>query len=295
MRVFVTGASGFIGSALVNELIAAGHEVLGLARSDAAAKSVIAAGAQVHRGDLQDLESLRSGAAAADGVIHTAFIHDFSKFVENCEIDRRAIEALGSALAGSDRLLIVTSGTAAAFTPGRLTTEEDAPNSPMPRVASEKAAASLEARGGRVSVMRLPQVHDPVKQGLITYLIALAREKGVSAYVGNGLNRWPAVHRLDAAHLYRLALEKGSAGVRYNAVAEEGVPLREIAEAIGRGLRVPVVAKSPEEAGEHFGWLAMFVGVDVPASSAQTQERLGWRPARPGLISDLDQARYFET
>ena len=295
MRVFVTGASGFIGSALINELIAAGHEVLGLARSDAAAKSVIAAGAQVHRGDLQDLESLRSGAAAADGVIHTAFIHDFSKFVENCEIDRRAIEALGSALAGSDRLLIVTSGTAAAFTPGRLTTEEDAPNSPMPRVASEKAAASLEARGGRVSVMRLPQVHDPVKQGLITYLIALAREKGVSAYVGNGLNRWPAVHRLDAAHLYRLALEKGSAGVRYNAVAEEGVPLREIAEAIGRGLRVPVVAKSPEEAGEHFGWLAMFVGVDVPASSAQTQERLGWRPARPGLISDLDQARYFET
>ena len=286
---------GFIGSALVNELIAAGHEVLGLARSDAAAKSVIAAGAQVHRGDLQDLESLRSGAAAADGVIHTAFIHDFSKFVENCEIDRRAIEALGSALAGSDRLLIVTSGTAAAFTPGRLTTEEDAPNSPMPRVASEKAAASLEARGGRVSVMRLPQVHDPVKQGLITYLIALAREKGVSAYVGNGLNRWPAVHRLDAAHLYRLALEKGSAGVRYNAVAEEGVPLREIAEAIGRGLGVPVVAKSPEEAGEHFGWLAMFVGVDVPASSAQTQERLGWRPARPGLISDLDQARYFET
>ena len=295
MRVFVTGASGFIGSALINELIAAGHEVLGLARSDAAAKSVIAAGAQVHRGDLQDLESLRSGAAAADGVIHTAFIHDFSKFVENCEIDRRAIEALGSALAGSDRLLIVTSGTAAAFTPGRLTTEEDAPNSPMPRVASEKAAASLEARGVRVSVMRLPQVHDPVKQGLITYLIALAREKGVSAYVGNGLNRWPAVHRLDAAHLYRLALEKGSAGVRYNAVAEEGVPLREIAEAIGRGLRVPVVAKSPEEAGEHFGWLAMFVGVDVPASSAQTQERLGWRPARPGLISDLDQARYFET
>ncbi len=295
MRVFVTGASGFIGSALINELIAAGHEVLGLARSDAAAKSVIAAGAQVHRGDLQDLESLRSGAAAADGVIYTAFIHDFSKFVENCEIDRRAIEALGSALAGSDRLLIVTSGTAAAFTPGRLTTEEDAPNSPMPRVASEKAAASLEARGGRVSVMRLPQVHDPVKQGLITYLIALAREKGVSAYVGNGLNRWPAVHRLDAAHLYRLALEKGSAGVRYNAVAEEGVPLREIAEAIGRGLRVPVVAKSPEEAGEHFGWLAMFVGVDVPASSAQTQERLGWRPARPGLISDLDQARYFET
>jgi nucleoside-diphosphate-sugar epimerase len=294
MRVFVTGASGFIGSAIVSELIAAGHKVLGLARSDAAAASVAAAGADVHRGSLEDIESLRSGAAMSDGVIHTAFIHDFSKFKENCEIDRRAIEALGSALAGSERPLIVTSGTAAAFTPGRLTTEEDAPNSPMPRIASEEAAALVQAQGVRVSVMRLPQVHDPVKQGLITYLIALAREKGVSAYVGDGLNRWPAVHRLDAAHLYRLALEKGSAGARYNAVAEEGVPLREIAEAIGRGLRVPVVAKSPVEAGEHFGWLAMFVGVDVPASSAQTQERLGWRPTQPGLISDLDEARYFE-
>ncbi|HWD00788.1 MAG TPA: SDR family oxidoreductase [Candidatus Sulfopaludibacter sp.] len=227
-------------------------------------------------------------------MIHTAFNHDFSKWAANCEADRHAIEALGSALAGSDRPLIVTSGTAAAFTPGRLTTEEDAPNSPMPRIASEEAAASVQTQGVRVSVMRLPQVHDPVKQGLIIYLIAVAREKGVSAYVGDGLNRWPAVHRLDAAHLYRLALEKGSAGARYNAVAEEGVPLREIAEAIGRGLNVPVVAKSPEEAGEHFGWLGVFVGVDVPASSALTQERLGWRPTGAGLISDLDHARYFE-
>lgn len=294
MRVFVTGATGFIGSAIVTELIAAGHKVLGLSRSDVGAASLAAAGAEVHRGSLEDLESLRSGAAASDGVIHTAFNHDFSKWAANCEADRHVIEALGAALAGSDRPLIITSGTGVAHTPGRLTTEEDAPNSPIPRIASEEAAASVQARGVRVSVMRLPQVHDPVRQGLVTYLIAVAREKGVSAYVGKGLNRWPAVHRLDAAHLYRLALEKGSAGARYNAVAEEGVPLREIAEAIGRGLNVPVVAKSPEQAGEHFGWLGMLMGFDVPASSALTQERLGWRPTGPGLISDLDQARYLE-
>jgi nucleoside-diphosphate-sugar epimerase len=294
MRVFLTGATGFIGSAIVTELIAAGHRVLGLSRSDAGAASLAAAGAEVHRGSLEDLESLRSGAAASDGVIHTAFNHDFSKWAANCEADRHVIEALSAALAGSDRPLIITSGTGVAHTPGRLTTEEDAPNSPIPRIASEEAAASVQARGVRVSVMRLPQVHDPVRQGLVTYLIAVAREKGVSAYVGDGLNRWPAVHRLDAAHLYRLALEKGSAGARYNAVAEEGVPLREIAEAIGRGLNVPVVAKSPEQAGEHFGWLGMLMGFDVPASSALTQERLGWRPTGPGLISDLDQARYLE-
>jgi nucleoside-diphosphate-sugar epimerase len=305
MRVFVTGATGFIGTAVVQELIDAGHQVLGLARSDAGAKLLAAAGAKVpgskvkvHRGDVEDLDSLRSGAAACDGVIHTAFIHDFSRFKEVCEIDRRAVEALCSALAGSDRPLIVTSGTAAAFTPGRLSTEDDAPSSPMPRVASEEAAASVAAKRVRVSVMRLPQVHDPVKQGLVTYLIAVAREKGVSTYVGDGHNRWPAVHVLDAARLYRLALEKGAektaARARYNAVSEQGVPLREIAEAIGHGLQVPVVSKSPEEAGEHFGWLAHFVGADIPASSALTQQRLGWQPTGPGLIADLNAMKYFE-
>jgi nucleoside-diphosphate-sugar epimerase len=298
MRVFVTGATGFIGSAIIPELINAGHQVLGLSRSDAGAKSLIAAGAEVQRGDLEDLESLRSGAAASDGVIHTAFIHDFSKFEAVSEIDRRAIEALGSAIAGSDRPLIVTSGTALAA-PGRVATEEDRPAAAIPRV-SEQTADSVVAQGVRASVVRLPQVHDTVKQGLVSYLIAVAREKGVSAYVGNGLNRWPAVHVLDAAHLYRLALEKGSAkgsaGARYHAVAEEGVPLREIAEAIGRGLKVPVVSKSSEEAAGHFGWLAMFVGFDIPASSALTQERLGWRLTAklPGMISDLENMRYFQ-
>lgn len=302
MLVFVTGATGFIGSAIIPELINAGHRVLGLARTDAGAKALIDAGAQVHRGDLEDLESLRSGAAMSDGVIHTAFNHDFSKFAANCEMDRRAIEALGSSLAGSGRPLVVTSGTGL-IAPGRLATEDDdvpaSSSTSFPRV-SEQTAASLAARGVRASVVRLPQVHDRFKQGLVTYAIATAREKGVSAYVGDGLNRWPAVGLLDAAHLYRLALEKAalekqSAGTRYHAVAEEGVPVREIADAIGRGLKVPVVALPPEEAAQHFGFLGMFVGADCPASSALTQERLGWRPtAQPGLIADLDHASAFE-
>ena len=297
MRVFVTGATGFIGSTIVQELIGAGHKVLGLARSEPAAVWLKAVGAEVHRGSLEDLESLRTGAAAADSVIHTAFIHDFSKFQENCEIDRRAIEALGSALVGSDRLLIVTSGTGMGNAgPGRLVTENDAKVSSkvIPRAATEEAAASVADRGVRVAIVRLPQVHDTAKQGLVTYAIHLAREKGVSAYLGEGRNRWPAAHRIDTAHLYRLALEKAEAGVRYHAVAEEGVPVRDIAETIGRGLNVPVVSIAPEEAAGHFGWLGAFVGWDMPASSAQTRKQLGWNPTGPGLISDLENMRYFE-
>ena len=296
MRVFVTGATGFIGSVVVDELLKAGHQVLGLARSDAGAKSLAVAGAEVHRGSIEDLESMRTGAAASDGVIHLAFIHDFSKFVANCEADRQVVEAIGSVLAGSDRPFIVTSGTGLANTvPGQPALEDNPTinSSVIPRAASEEAAASLSARGVNVSVVRLPQVHDEVKQGLITVAVALAREKGVSPYVGDGLNRWPAAHVLDTARLYRLAFEKRAPGAKYHAVAEEGVPLRDIAEVIGRGLKVPVVSMSQEEAADHFGWMAMFVGRDSPASSAQTREHLGWHPTGPGLIADLERMNYF--
>jgi nucleoside-diphosphate-sugar epimerase len=294
MRVFVTGATGFIGTAVVRELIDAGHRVLGLARSDAGAKSLIAAGADVHRGSLEDLESLRNGAAGADGVIHTAFIHDFSNYGPAAEADRRAIETLGGALAGSDRPLIITSGTLLAQRQGSLATEEDAPNPSFPR-KSEEAALALAARRVRTSVLRLsPSVHGNGDHGFVPRVISIAREKGVSVFIGDGLNRWPAVHRLDAARLYRLALEKGTAGARYHGVADEGVPTREIAEVIGRQLNVPVASKSSEEAAAHFGWIAHFFGMDSPASSAQTQERLGWRPVQPGLIADLNARHYFE-
>src|SRR5580693_8351237 len=293
MRVFLTGATGFIGSAIVSELTTAGHQVLGLARSDEGARALMAAGAEVHRATLEDQETLRSGAAKSDGVIHCAFDHsafgnDFSKFVEVCEKDKRAIEALGDALRGSDRPLVITSGTGMGNTvPGQPATEDHFdPNHPNPRRLSEVAGAAVAERGVNVSVVRLPQVHNTVKQGLVTYAIRVAREKGASAYIGDGLNRWPAAHVLDVAHLYRLAFEKREAGSRYNAVAEEGVSMREIAEVIGRGLKMPVVSLSQQEAQAHFGWLAMFVSYDMPASSAQTKRRLGWRPTGPGLIAD---------
>lgn len=298
MRVFVTGATGFIGSAVVQELIGAGHRVLGLARSDAAARSLATAGVQVHRGALDDADSLRRGAAGADGVIHTAFIHDFSNIAASGEIDRLAIEAIGAELAGSGQPFVVTSATGL-LAPGRVGTEEDAPDSSSMgshRVASEVAALSLASRGVRVSVVRLPpSVHDEGDYQFVPALIRIAREKGVSAYVGQGRNRWAAVHRLDAAQLFRLALEKGPAGARFHGVADEGVPTRDIAAVIGRGLSVPVVSKPREQAADHFGWLGRFFAEDVPASSTLTQERLGWRPRQPGLLADLERAHYFKT
>ncbi|MGZ4224819.1 MAG: SDR family oxidoreductase [Solirubrobacteraceae bacterium] len=294
MRVFVTGATGFIGSAVVAELIDAGHDVIGLARSDEAAAAVQAAGAEAHRGALDDLDSLRSGAAAADGVIHTAYIHDFSQMENAARTDLLAIETLGTALEGSDRPMVITTG-AALIKPGQVATEEDStdPDS-HPRLKAEDTAKAFAERGVRTAIVRPgASVHGEGDHGFVPVLIDIARTKGVSAYIGDGSNRWPAVHRLDAAHLYRLALEKAPAGSVFHAIADEGVPTREIAEIIGRHLDLPVVSIAPEDAAEHFGWIGMFFAVDAPASSALTQERLGWRPTHPGLIEDLEQGDYF--
>lgn len=294
MLIFLTGATGFIGSRIVPELLAAGHRVLGMTRSDAGAHALTSTGAEVHRGHLEDLDSLRSGAAKADAVIHTAFDHDFSNFVANCEKDRQAIKAMGSVLAGSDRPLLITSGTGMGIAmPGKPATE-DVLNTehPNPRSASEIAGAEMLAEGVAVSVVRLPQVHDTVKQGLISPLIAIARAKGVSAYIGEGLNRWPAAHVLDVARLYRLAIEKCEPGARYHAVAEEGIRVRDIAEVIGAGLGVPVISISSSDAADHFGWLTGFVGMDLLASGAWTRKVLDWHPSGPSMLDDLKRMDY---
>ncbi len=306
MRVFVTGASGWIGSAVVPELIGAGHKVIGLARSDDSAVALIAAGAEVHRGSLDDLDSLRSAASASDGVIHLAFKHDLAftgDFLGAADADRRAVETFGEALAGSDRPLVIASGTLG-IAPGRVATERDGHDDPSiaafgegPRArwATAEFVLSLASRGVRSSVMRLPPTnHGDGDHGFVATLVAIARDKGVSGYIGDGSNRWPAVHRLDSARLFRLAVEEAPAGSTLHAVADQGVPIRDVAEVMGRHLELPVVSISPEDAGEHFTWLAHFLAADSPASSALTREMLGWQPTHPGLIDDLDQGHYFQ-
>jgi len=294
MRIFITGASGFVGSAVVRELTAVGHEVVGLARSDAAAQLVRAAGATAYRGDLDDLDSLARAASESDAVIHTGFVHDFSKFKASCELDRGVIATLGTALVGTTRPLIVTSAIGV-LPGGHTVTEQTMPRSPSPnpRAATEEAVRSLLDRGVNVSVVRLPpSTHGEGDHGFVPILIRLARETGVSAIVDDGHNHWPAVHRVDAASVYRRALERGTPGAYYHAVAEEGVPFRQIAEVIGRRLRVPVVAKRPDEAAAHFTWFAHFAAMNVTASSAQTRAQLQWQPTQPGLLEDLDQPHY---
>jgi nucleoside-diphosphate-sugar epimerase len=295
MRIFVTGATGFIGSAVVSELIQAGHHVLGLTRSEAGAETLRKAGAEVLHGNIEDLDSLREGAARTDGVIHLAFNHDFSQFQKNCDDDYKAIEAIGQVLLGSNRPFLITSGTAiAANIDGKPSTEDGPTASWNPRAASEAAAKELTTRSVNITVVRLPQVHDTHKQGLIPYVHAVAREKRVSAYIGDGGNRWPAAHISDVARLYRLAFEKAEPGAIYHAVDEEGVPMKAIAEALGRGLKVPLVSIKPEEAEAYFGWLGRFAGHDMPASSALTQQKLNWKPTGPRLIADLDGMDYTQ-
>ena len=294
MRIFVTGATGFIGTAILQELKGAGHQVLGLARSDASAQKLTNAGAAVHRGDLEDLDSLRSGAEWAEGVIHAGFIHDFTRFQEVCLVDKIAIETIGDVLAGSGRPFIVTSGTAL-VSPGRLATEDIIPpfNPAWPR-ASEQAADAAAARGVDAAVIRLsPSVHgDDDKHGFIPILVNVAREKGVSAYIGEGLNKWNAVHRLDAARVYRLAVENPAPGARFHAAAEEAISVRSIAEAIGRQLNLPAVSITPEAAKEHFGWFSQMAAIDCPASSKWTQEKLNWHPTHSTLLADIDKGIY---
>lgn len=289
MRVFLTGSTGFVGSQVARELLDAGHQVLGLTRSDEGERLLLTLGAEPHRGDIEDPASLRKGAESCDAVIHTAFDHNFAHFVENCQKDARAIATLGAVLEGSTRPLLITSGTPmGSSAPGQVADEDHFdPAHPNPRVASELAGQALSQRGVNVVVMRLSQIHNPVKQGLVTYLIELARQKGVSAYVGEGLEHWSAAHLADTAHLYRLALEKHQPGARYHATAEQAIAARDIAQVIGQGLGVPTVALSKEEAAAHFGWLTAFAGKDMTASSEKTRTRLGWRPNGPGLLDDL--------
>lgn len=287
MKVFVTGASGFVGSAVVQELLKAGHQVRGLARSDDSARQIAAAGAEVYRGSIDDPNSLMQGAAGVDGVIHTAYVHDFAAYEKSGQIEQRAIEALGQALAGSHKPLVATTGLT-----GLAHGSEDDLQAPGVR-PSEPAALALVPQGVRATVVRLAaSVHDAGDHGFVPYLIKVARATGKAAYIGDGRNRWPAVHRLDAARLFRLALEQGEAGARYHGVADEGIAFRELAEVIGRHLRVPVVAITPEEAPAHFGWMARFAGLDLAASAALTRQRLGWQPEHIGLLADMD-AHYF--
>ncbi|RYE18233.1 MAG: SDR family oxidoreductase [Sphingobacteriales bacterium] len=296
MRVFVTGASGFVGSAIVKELLTAGHQVLGLVRSDKGAEQLTAAGAEVCRGDVNDHEIIRQGASACDAVIHTAFNHDFSQYKASCEADRKVIETFGEVLAGTDKPLVITSGVGL-LNYNRLVTEDDAVTAGadvVPRAASEEAAAAVAAKGVNVYIVRLPpSTHGAGDHGFVPMVIAMAQEKGESAYVGDGQNHWPAVHRIDAASLYRLIVEKKPTLKVLHAVAESGVPFREIAEAVSNGLNLPVVSKTGDEVTAHFGWLAHFAGIDCPASSQQTKEALGWEPKGAGLIADIN-ACYFQ-